>query len=293
MATQIDYSNINNYTDSLNNFLAENSENFVNGDRTFNQWTGKFTDSCEYKQRLNLATKPMEYYVNSLNNISGFSQTNNKEEFTNDDNNVNNTFLSFTPIGNAAQQNISNIFDRPIPSTLQTTSSVYTLPYLTSPNLQATNNINTLDTDTDLMLKTGLGLRNKNNRAELSAKKHATYGDIHADEFGVTVQNAGHNYTNEINHNNNLNSKIENFSDSPANSVNNYLSLNPNIPGLNVAINYENGSQGRGILALGGPRQVGISTRNAMINLFNGPYQSCPEYIKNPKNKIDNNVVIR
>ena len=134
MATQTDYSNINNYTDSLNNFLAENSENFVNGDRTFNQWTGKFTDSCEYKQRLNLATKPMEYYVNSLNNISGV-----KEEV-----------ISFTPIGNAAQQNIANVFDRPIPSTLQT-SSVYTLPYLTSPNLQATNNINTLKGSSSLL----------------------------------------------------------------------------------------------------------------------------------------------
>ena len=251
MATQTDYSNINNYTDSLNNFLAENSGNFVNGDRTFNQWTGKFTDSCEYKQRLNLATKPMEYYVNSLNNISGV-----KEEF-----------ISFTPIGNAAQQNIANVFDRPIPSTLQTTSSVYTLPYLTSPNLQATNNINTLDTDTDLMLKTGLGLRNKNNRAELTAKQFPNYGDIHASEFAVTVQNTGSKYP-----------------DTP---------INKNIPGLNVAVNNENGSQGVGILPLGGPLGFGMSTRNAIINLFNGPFQSCPDYIKNPQNKINNDIVIR
>ena len=225
----------------------------------------------------------MEYYVNSLNNISGVTETNNNKD----------DFLSFTPIGNAAQQNIANIFDRPIPSTLQTNSSVYTLPYLTSPNLQATNNINTLDTDTDLMLKTGLGLRTKNNCAELSAKTFPHYGDIHSDEIGVTVQNAGIKYNTNLNNNK---SEVENFSDSPDNSgenLNNYLSLNPNIPGLNVAINYENGTQGRGILALGGPRQVGISSRNAMINLFNGPFQSCPEYIKNPKNKIDNNVIIR
>ena len=263
MATQTDYSNINNYTDSLNNFLAENSGNFVNGDRTFNQWTGKFTDSCEYKQRLNLATKPMEYYVNSLNNISGVDNNNIKEQFSNDENN----FLSFTPIGNAAQQNISNIFDRPIPSTLQTTSSVYTLPYLTSPNLQATNNINTLDTDTDLMLKTGLGLRNKNNRAELTAKQFPNYGDIHAAEFEATVQNTGKYYPD--------------------------MPINKNIPGLNVAINYDNGSQGIGILPLGGPRQFGMSTRNAMINLFNGPFQTCPDYIKNPQNKINNDITIR
>lgn len=256
MATQTDYSNINNYTNSLNNFLAENSENFVNGDRTFNQWTGKFTDSCEYKQRLNLATKPMEYFVNSLNNISGVI----------DNNNDNTDFLAFTPIGNASQQNIANINDRPIPSTLQTTSSVYTLPYLTSPNLQATNNINTLDTDTDLMLKTGLGLRNKNNRAELTSKQFPNYGDIHASEFNKTVMNTGNDHP-----------------DTP---------INKNIPGLNVAINSDNSSQGVGILPLGGVLECGMSTRNAVINLFN-PTQSCPDYIKNPKNKINNDIVIR
>lgn len=282
METQTDYSNINNYTDSLNNFLAENSENFVNGERTFNQWTGKFTDSCEYKQRLNLATKPMEYYVNSLNNISGVTEMgDNKEKFSNE----NNTFLSFTPIGNAAQQNISNIFDRPIPSTLQKTSSVYNLPYLTSPNLQATNNINTLDTDTDLILKTGLTLRNKNNRADLTSKPFPTYGDIHAEEIGVTVQNAGITYNSN---------NTSNFNYSSDNSINNFLSVNPNIPGLNVSNNNYNGSQGVGILPLGGLQGYGISTRNAMINLFNGPYQSCPEYIKKSENKINNsNMIIK
>ena len=96
MASHVDYSNNNNFTNELNNFLAENSNNFVNGDRLFNQWTGRHTDSCEYKQRLNLATKPMEYYVNSLNNISGLPD--------------NEEFLSFTPIGNAQNVHISNLF---------------------------------------------------------------------------------------------------------------------------------------------------------------------------------------
>jgi hypothetical protein len=251
MDTQVDYTNVNNYTNDLNNFLAENSEQFVNGDRTFNQWTNKFSDACESKQRLNLATKPMEYFVNSLNNISGTTEEN---------------FLSFTPIGNASQQNIANTFDRPIPSTLLTTSSVYTLPYLTSPNLQATNNINTLDTDTDLMLKTGLGLRNKNNRADLSEKRFPNYGDIH--DMGVTVQNAGQ------------------FNKSKS-------KINPKLPpGLNIDINYENNTQGIGILPLGGPNGFGIDTYNMNLNLQHGPFQSCPDYMKNPHNRNNNKGII-
>ena len=185
MESEVDYSYNNNFTNELNNFLAENSNNFVNGDRLFNQWTGRHTDSCEYKQRLNLATKPMEYFVNSLNNISGLPD--------------NEEFLSFTPVGNAQNVHISNLFDRPIPSTLLTTRSIYTLPYSTSPNLQMENNINTLNTDLDLTLKTGLGLRPKNNQADLSSKNWPVYSDISAAAIGVTVQNAGQH--NDLPHN--------------------------------------------------------------------------------------------
>ena len=93
-----DYSSNNNYTGELEQFLAENTNQMINGDRVFNQWTGKETDACEYKNLLNLATKPMEYYVNSLNNISGIHEDNNQNE----------NFLSFTPIGYASQVNIPN-----------------------------------------------------------------------------------------------------------------------------------------------------------------------------------------
>ena len=89
----VEYSNINN-------IIGENSKNLVNDSRTFNQWTGKHTDSCEYKQLLNLSTKPMQYYVNSLNNISG----------------TNDPYLSFTPIGNAKGEYISKInLSSPLP----------------------------------------------------------------------------------------------------------------------------------------------------------------------------------
>ena len=242
MGSQVDYSYNNNFTNELNNFLAENSNNFVNGDRLFNQWTGKHTDSCEYKQRLNLATKPMEYFVNSLNNISGLPD--------------NEEFLSFTPVGNAQHVHISNLFDRPIPSTLQTTPSIYTLPYSTSPNLQMENNINTLDTDLDLTLKTGLGLRPKNNQADLSCKNWPVYGDISAADIGVTVQNAGQH--NDLPHH----MKV----------------VNPNIPGLNHMPSPE--SEGVGIMQLGGPNQPGLSTRGMIKTYQNGPNLSCKQYKK-------------
>ena len=242
MASQVDYSYNNNFTNELNSFLAENSNNFVNGDRLFNQWTGRHTDSCEYKQRLNLATKPMEYFVNSLNNISGLPD--------------NEEFLSFTPVGNAQNVHISNLFDRPIPSTLQTTPSIYTLPYSTSPNLQMENNINTLNTDLDLTLKTGLGLRPKNNQADLSSKNWPVYGDISAAAIGVTVQKAGQH--NDLP----LNMRV----------------LDPNIPGLNHTPNPI--SEGVGIMQLGGVNGFGISSTVMLRNWQNGPNLSCKQYKK-------------
>lgn len=248
MGSEVDYSKNNNFTNELNNFLAENSNNFVNGGRLFNQWTGIHTDSCEYKQRLNLATKPMEYYVNSLNNISGLPD--------------NEEFLSFTPVGNAQNVNIANLFDRPIPSTLQTTSSVYTLPYTTSPNLQLANNVNTLDTDIDLTLKTGLGLRSKNNQADLSTKNWPVYGDISSAAIGVTVQNAGQH--------NNLPPDMQ--------------VVNPNIPGLNHLPSPE--SEGVGINQLGGPNQIGLSSTVMLRNFQNGPNMSCKDYKKQLLNSM-------
>lgn len=203
METQIDYSNNSNdifTNDQLNNFFAANSENLVNNDRVFNQLTSNAYDSCDYNNKLKLSTKPLNYYINSLNNISGLD---NNEQY-----------LAFTPIGNAATQNISNLFDRSLPTNLNRLSSVYTLNYSTSPFLGASNNINTLDTDTDLTLKTGLGLRNKNNQAQLSAKNFPHYGDIHGDDIGVTVQNFGQYSPDNI-----------------------QQSINPNIPGLNESQN--------------------------------------------------------
>lgn len=248
---EVDYSNntnnfenTNKFTNELNNFFAENSNNFVNGDRAFNQWTGKHTDSCEYKQRLNLATKPMEYYVNSLTNISGL--------------NDNEDFFSFTPVGQAQTVHISGQFDRPIPSTLQKTSSLYTPPYSTSPFLGQANNINTLDTDNDLILKAGLELRRKNNQSQLAEMKWPTYGDIHEAELAVTTQKSKLHYPKDL----------------PS-------SVNPNVLGLNVQANDEiigSGFQSNAWIG-------GLSSTNALQNYLNY-IQSCPAYVKAHKHPI-------
>jgi hypothetical protein len=237
MGLEVDYSN------NSNNF--NNTEKFANNNRTFNQWTDKMTDSCSYNQRLNLATKPMEYYVNSLNNISGLD---------NDD-----SFLTFTPVGNAQQVNVPNLFDRAIPSTLQTTPSVYTTPYSTSPFFGSSNNINTLDTDTDLMLKTGLTIRSKNNQANLAQKNWPSYGDIHSADIGVTVQNAGQYTPHNI-----------------------QKSLNPNIPGLNNTPNPQ--ANGIGVVSLNAGGNYWISSTNALQNFMNGPFLDCKEYKKHVLN---------
>jgi hypothetical protein len=236
-----EYSSVSNNVNNLNDFLAENSPFFANGNRMFNQWTDKKTDSCEYKQQLNLATKPMEYFVNSINNISGLK---NDEQF-----------LSFTPIGNAATQNISNVFDRPIPSTLQTTSSVYTFNYNTSPFLGASNNVNVYNTDIDLTLKTGLGLRKKNNQSDLASKKFPNYGDIHKEAIEVTDQNFGQ-----------FNKDIHNV-------------YNKNIPGLNNSIG------NLGVDRMNDPSRLFVDSRVALQNAQNGPIENCRQF----KNHLLNN----
>jgi len=238
--TAVDYSQNTNNIENANNFLAENSLNMINKSRVFNQWTDKYSDSCSYKQQLNLSTKPMSYYVNSYNNIAG---SNNSE------------YLSFTPIGNAGVSHIANVYDRPIPSTLQTTSSVYTLPYSTSPYIGASNNVNVQNTDVDLILKTGTSIRSKNNKAFLSEVKYPHFGDIHSDSIGATVQNAGQYYPDDL----------RNTVD-PVNGT----------AGLNVQPTHFIGGN---ILAMSTGVNKNLSTRNMYKNYEVGPIRTCPQFI--------------
>ena len=223
------------YTNSENDFFGDNSLNFINDRRTFNQWTGNHSDPCEYKQLMNLATKPMEYYVNSLNNTEG----------------TNNPNLAFTPVGNAQVENISNVFDRPIPSTLQRTSGTYTLPYNTSPNLGMQTVANPLATDEDITLKAGLTMRRRLN--DLSAYKFPTFSSILAENMEPLVQDAGQFFGLDRNHKRVLSNAVSDT-----------------IDGLNETQSVE--SSGHGIIwPIGGVHSIGISSTNLLHNYQNGP----------------------
>ena len=285
----IDYANIGNHTNELNNFLAENSENFVNGGRLLNQWTRTHTDNCDYQQQLRLSTQPLKYFVNSLNNISGvktqgvddYGNGSTRENFANVNGNTNENsngsdYLSFTPIGNASQVNIRSEFERPIPSTLsRSAGSVFTIPYATSPNLGMTSNVNNFRTDEDLTLKTGLGLRSRNNQAQLSSMEWPTYGDIHARDIEVTHQNAGQFYDERLGYTtgNNPSLKRENFQNIHSNASNGSNGSNASTKDISQNVI----SRGIGVVSLINGLDVNMDTYNMQLNLQQGKPFNCTD----------------
>ena len=239
------------YTDAPNDIIGSNSLNFINDRRTFNQWTDIHSDNCEYKQLLNLATKPMEYYVNSLNNTEG----------------TNNPNLSFTPIGQAQVEFVPNMFDRPIPSILTKNSSTYTTPYSTSPFLGMQNVSNPLATDEDIILKAGLTMRNKLN--DLSSRKFPNFGDINIESNGTLYNNAGQFFGLD----NQGNRVLSN-------------SMNIKIPGLNEQQSIV--SQGTGAIWPDySGHTIGVDTRQILLNYQNGSYDVNKK--KNFKKILKNN----
>jgi hypothetical protein len=224
------------YSPDYNKNFGCNSNNLINGNRIFNQWTGIHTDCSAYQQQLDLSTAPLKYYVNSLDTIDG----------TNDPN------LSFTPIGNAQVQNISNVYDRPIPSHLNNLPSIYTLPYNTTPNLGQSSNINVLDTARDLELKVGLELRNKS--TDLSAFRFPMPNELSVN--AEVVQNAGQYFGKDSDGNRVLSNR-----------------LNQDINGLNSQQSIA--SSGHGVVWPDyGGHLIGIDTRNMITNFYNGPFKS-------------------
>jgi len=228
------------YSQNSNDFYSESSEHMINGNQVFNQWTGISVDPCSYKQQLNLSTKPLRYYVNSLNNPSG----------------TNNPNLAITPVGNMQVEHIRNTLDRPIPSTLQRTSGTYTLPYQTSPFLGSNNNVNTLDTDADLTLKTGLNLRHMRSGNDFSDRQFPHYGDIHRADIESTVQNAGQTFGIGSDGNRVLSNR-----------------LNQDIAGLNEQQSII--SSGIGVVWPDVSGQLcGSDTYNMSLNIQSGPYKT-------------------
>lgn len=211
----------------------------VNENRVFNQFTRGYYDSCEYQNLLKVATKPLKYVVNSFNNTTG----------------TENPDLAFTPVGNQRPENVRNMYERPLPSKLNRSNTVYTLPYATSPGIGYANNVNTLDTDLDLSLKTGIGQnRLKSSGKDISYVTFPHYGDLYDSEFTKTVQNAGNYFKEGSVYTDRLNEQIR--------GLNEQESLNTN---------------GIGIIRPYTGLNFGISSRVAYMNLANGPLKSCPE----------------
>ena len=221
MSNQIEYSN-----DFIDN-QAKNSMNIINNNKQYNEWTGIYNDPSSTENNYKLATKPMKYYVNSLNNKSG---TENED-------------LNFTPIGQAQFSAVSNIYDRAVPSNLNRgVSSTYTFPHSTSAYLGSTNNINHFNTDIDLNLKTGINIRPKRSANDLSAIPWNKFGDVSVKE--EIVSNAGQFWDNTIS--NRLNDDIKGLNESMSvesqGKGGNY-SLGPYQCGIstrNAMINYQN-----------------------------------------------------
>jgi hypothetical protein len=103
--------------DHKDNYSSESQEYSPNIGRAFNQLTSHTYDTCSYENSLRISSKPMKYFVNQFNSPQS------------------NPFTEFTTVGNQCTWNVSNEFDRALPTRLNELPQVYVLPYSTTPNL--------------------------------------------------------------------------------------------------------------------------------------------------------------
>jgi hypothetical protein len=141
----------------------------VNTGRAFNQWTRLFNDSCSYQNQTRVSSKPMKYYVNQYNS----PQTN--------------PFETFSVIGNQKVYNIPNVYDRALPTRLNSIGQVYILPYNTTPYLaNAASDRSHIDTGS--YLRWGTEIRPKQSETSLGEVDYNRWSPGVKEE---TVQNAG------------------------------------------------------------------------------------------------------
>ena len=200
----------------------------TDSDNSYNQFTNTSYDTSAYNDKMRIGTAPMKYYINDFNTIEG----------------TNNPFLTYTPIGNAQTQGMSGDFERPLPSRLNSLPTTHTLNYSTTPQLGLSSNINTEQTDMDLILKTGLTLRPKNSGNPISELKYPHFGDISSKEIELSHQNAGQFYPKNLDR-----------------------VYDKDVCGLNCQQNIV--SQGTGVIWPIG-QQIGLSSRNAYYNYAQG-----------------------
>jgi len=134
----------------------------------YNQWTRSYDDNCNESNRLQIASKPMKYYVNELNSPQI------------------NPFQEYAIIGNQQPYNVRNDFERAIPSRLNPIYPVQIEPYKTTPFLGASNP-DRMYSDTDANLRWGSNMRPLKSQNATSEVDYNQWAIVDA----ATVQNAG------------------------------------------------------------------------------------------------------
>ena len=136
--------------------------------------------------------------------------------------------------------NVSSEIERPVPTYAgrKDVSGGFILPYTTTPDYGVQSGVNPIDTTNDLILKTGLTLREKKSGKDTSSRAYDVYGD--ASVSPLIVQNAGQFYDSSI------------------------MNTKGNEPGFNRDINLM--ANGIGVIWPEG-QQCGISSRGLMQNI--------------------------
>lgn len=135
----------------------------------FNQWTRIHDDNCNEQNRLKIGAKPMKYYVNEFNTPQNVQ------------------YMQYTIVGGQKQYNISNEYERPIPSRLNSPKTVFVLPYRTTPFLGMAS-VDRMYVDTNSQLRLG---QSSNNSKTALGTSEVDYNRWTPGVSAHTVQNAG------------------------------------------------------------------------------------------------------
>lgn len=158
---------------------------------TYNQWTRIHDDNCNEQNRLNIASKPMKYFVNQFNSPQIAP------------------FMQFTVVGGQKTFDVRNDYERAIPTRLNPIYPVNVRPYQTTPFLgQASEDRMYTDTSSQLRFGNDLrSLKSQTGNTEVDFNRWAPNVSPetaqNAGQFNGKLQQAGpdgyYNYTEQNN----------------------------------------------------------------------------------------------
>lgn len=158
---------------------------------TYNQWTRIHDDNCNEQNRLNIASKPMKYFVNQFNSPQVAP------------------FMQFTVVGGQKTFDVRNDYERALPTRLNPIYPVNVLPYQTTPFLgQASEDRMYTDTSSQLRFGNDLrALKSQTGNTEVDFNRWAPNVEAqtaqNAGQFNGKLQQAGpdgyYNYSEQNN----------------------------------------------------------------------------------------------